>query len=295
MSSEDYYRTLGVEAGASSTTIKKAYKKLALQHHPDKGGSVQVFQKISEAFSVLNDPQQRQTYDDDRNGSGRGGLHDFPGFASKGNFPSSAGGRQPFTQQDAFSMFDSFFADMADMHQHMHSHFHDRSHSSHTHHAQAARGGGGGNRRDAFNDDEGGDPFGMPFGGAGDILGRMLNGSGGGGRRSDPFSDPFFGGMGMGDMLQSFGGGSGGGAYSSSSSSSSFTSGGVTQGTSVSTRTTFDSNGQKKTIRETSTIGPDGQRHTQREEWVGDEGPAGAGSRRIAGAGGEDRDRRRLK
>jgi curved DNA-binding protein len=59
----DYYSTLGVGKNANTDDIKKAYRKLASQHHPDKGGDTATFQKIEEAYRVLSDPQQRQQYD----------------------------------------------------------------------------------------------------------------------------------------------------------------------------------------------------------------------------------------
>lgn len=59
----DYYSTLGVNKQASPEEIKKAYKKLAMQHHPDRGGNQATFQKINEAYDTLKDPQKRQQYD----------------------------------------------------------------------------------------------------------------------------------------------------------------------------------------------------------------------------------------
>jgi DnaJ-class molecular chaperone len=59
----DYYKTLGVAKTATPDEIKKAYRKLASQHHPDKGGDTAMFQKIEEAYRILSDPQQRQQYD----------------------------------------------------------------------------------------------------------------------------------------------------------------------------------------------------------------------------------------
>jgi len=64
---DDYYVTLGVERNADANTIKKAYRKLAQKHHPDRNqGDKQAeerFKKISEAYAVLSDPEKRSQYD----------------------------------------------------------------------------------------------------------------------------------------------------------------------------------------------------------------------------------------
>lgn len=60
---KDYYNTLGVARDAAHTDIKHAYRRLASQHHPDKGGSTERFQQIQEAYAVLSDADQRQKYD----------------------------------------------------------------------------------------------------------------------------------------------------------------------------------------------------------------------------------------
>ena len=60
---EDLYERLGVSRSASTEDLKKAFKKLAMKHHPDKGGDAETFKKINEAYSVLSDPQKRQMYD----------------------------------------------------------------------------------------------------------------------------------------------------------------------------------------------------------------------------------------
>lgn len=59
----DHYSTLGVGKNANAEEIKKAYRKLAGKHHPDKGGDTATFQKIEEAYRILSDPHQRQQYD----------------------------------------------------------------------------------------------------------------------------------------------------------------------------------------------------------------------------------------
>jgi DnaJ-class molecular chaperone len=59
----DHYSVLGVSKTATPDEIKKAYRKLASQHHPDKGGDKVKFQEIQSAYDVLGDPQKRQHYD----------------------------------------------------------------------------------------------------------------------------------------------------------------------------------------------------------------------------------------
>lgn len=59
----DYYNVLGVAKSASQDEIKKRYRKLAMQHHPDKGGDEAKFKEINEAYDVLGDPQKRAQYD----------------------------------------------------------------------------------------------------------------------------------------------------------------------------------------------------------------------------------------
>lgn len=63
---KDYYGILGVTKGASEAAIKQAYRKLASQHHPDKGGDTARFQEIEEAYRVLSDPVTRGEYDNPR-------------------------------------------------------------------------------------------------------------------------------------------------------------------------------------------------------------------------------------
>jgi DnaJ family protein A protein 2 len=58
-----YYTVLGVDKSASTEEIKKAYRALAMKHHPDKGGDSEQFKKISEAYETLSDPQKREAYD----------------------------------------------------------------------------------------------------------------------------------------------------------------------------------------------------------------------------------------
>jgi curved DNA-binding protein len=67
MDFQDYYQTLGVPRGASQADIKKAFRKLAREHHPDKKPgdktAEQRFKQINEANAVLSDPDKRKKYD----------------------------------------------------------------------------------------------------------------------------------------------------------------------------------------------------------------------------------------
>src|SRR6476619_6922841 len=81
----DFYQTLGVARGASELEIKTAYRKQAMQWHPDRNnGSKEAeeqFKAITEAYDVLKDPQKRAAYDRygdaafQRGGAGMGGMH----------------------------------------------------------------------------------------------------------------------------------------------------------------------------------------------------------------------------
>jgi DnaJ-class molecular chaperone len=61
--STDYYQTLGVPRNANPDDIKRAYRKLAGQHHPDKGGDTKKFQDIQAAYATLGDAEKRAQYD----------------------------------------------------------------------------------------------------------------------------------------------------------------------------------------------------------------------------------------
>lgn len=118
MEKQDYYETLGVQKGASADEIKKAYRRLAVKHHPDKeGGDEAKFKQISEAYEVLKDETKRQRYDQFGHagvggdsgaggnpfGGGGGGFDfngqgfnfDFGGFDMGDIFGSFFGGQNP--------------------------------------------------------------------------------------------------------------------------------------------------------------------------------------------------------
>lgn len=62
--SKDYYKILGVEKNATADDVKKAFKKAAMQHHPDRpGGNETKFKEVNEAYQVLNDVEKRKRYD----------------------------------------------------------------------------------------------------------------------------------------------------------------------------------------------------------------------------------------
>ncbi len=96
---EDYYKLLGVEKTATEHEIKKAFRRLALQYHPDKNkdeGAEEQFKRIVEAYEVLSDESQRKKYDKFGH-TGKGG---FGGFGDFGKFD--------FTS--FFKQFDDLFA-----------------------------------------------------------------------------------------------------------------------------------------------------------------------------------------
>jgi curved DNA-binding protein len=59
----DYYNTLGISKSASEADIKSAYRKMAMKHHPDRGGDEKKFKEVTEAYETLSDPQKKQMFD----------------------------------------------------------------------------------------------------------------------------------------------------------------------------------------------------------------------------------------
>lgn len=78
----DYYNILGVSKDASANDIKKKYRQLARENHPDKGGNKEHFQKIQEAYETLSDPQKRNEYDNGKTPN----VHINGGFPFEFNF-----------------------------------------------------------------------------------------------------------------------------------------------------------------------------------------------------------------
>jgi len=71
---ESFYDILGVGENATSDEIKKSYRKLAMEHHPDKGGDAEMFKKISEAYDTLSDEGKRIQYDGQKNNQNFGSI-----------------------------------------------------------------------------------------------------------------------------------------------------------------------------------------------------------------------------
>lgn len=83
MDKRDYYEVLGVGKSASADELKKAYRKAAIEHHPDRGGDEAKFKEINEAYEVLKDDKKRQRYDQFGHAGvgGNGGGDPFGGFS----------------------------------------------------------------------------------------------------------------------------------------------------------------------------------------------------------------------
>lgn len=97
---KDYYEILGVDKNASNEDVKRAYRKLAHKHHPDKnGGDEKKFKEINEAFQVLGDDSKRKQYDQ------FGAAGGFSGDFSQG----FEGGRWGFGAEDLGDVFETFF------------------------------------------------------------------------------------------------------------------------------------------------------------------------------------------
>lgn len=82
----NYYQILGVNESASQEDIKQAYRKLAMKNHPDRGGNTAEFQKISEAYDTLGDPNKRFEYDTQRKGGAQFSFNADPNDINFGPF-----------------------------------------------------------------------------------------------------------------------------------------------------------------------------------------------------------------
>jgi len=111
----DFYKILGISKSASADEIKKAYRKLALEHHPDKGGDEVEFKKINEAYQTLSDAQKRAQYDQygqtfSGNGGGTGGYSAQGGPASGWDFGGGQGFEFNFGGGGLGDIFGDFFS-----------------------------------------------------------------------------------------------------------------------------------------------------------------------------------------
>jgi molecular chaperone DnaJ len=113
---DDYYKILGVGKGASDDEIKKAYRKLAHKHHPDKsGGDEKKFKEINEAYQVLSDKSKRAQYDQFGQTFGQGGFsggggQGFGGFDfSDMHFDFGGSGGQEFGGENFQDIFSNIF------------------------------------------------------------------------------------------------------------------------------------------------------------------------------------------
>lgn len=109
--STNYYQTLGITQTASADEIKRAYRKLASQHHPDKGGDKHKFQEIQKAYEILSNPQHRAQYDNPMsqargfNFNVNNGQFDFESIFDIFGARFQQPGRQPQKQRAMMSLW----------------------------------------------------------------------------------------------------------------------------------------------------------------------------------------------
>jgi len=100
---DDYYKLLGLQRDATQPEIKRAFRRISMKEHPDKGGDPEKYARISHAYDVLSNEEKRRNYDQfgDENGpQGGGGFNPFGDFFSGfGNFHFNTGGNNQRREQ----------------------------------------------------------------------------------------------------------------------------------------------------------------------------------------------------
>src|SRR3954469_16879948 len=103
----DYYEVLGIPRDASEADVKKAYRKLARQYHPDRNPGDKTaeakFKEVQEAYAILGDKQKKATYD--RFGSARPTPGGFPGGAAQFDFSGAGIDPEVFQSGDLGELF----------------------------------------------------------------------------------------------------------------------------------------------------------------------------------------------
>jgi len=107
INSDDYYKVLGVPRNADEKQIKRAYRKLAVKHHPDKNpkdpkSAEERFKKVGEAYEVLSDEKKRRTYDQFGKDGLKGGSGGMGGFNAHDIFKAFFSHGDPFGDDDGF-------------------------------------------------------------------------------------------------------------------------------------------------------------------------------------------------
>lgn len=110
MTKRDYYEVLGVANDASADEIKKAYRRLAVAHHPDKeGGDETKFKEINEAYQILSNPEKRQRYDQFGHAGVGSSAASEGGFGGFGGFGQGQRINVDFGDLGLGDIFESFF------------------------------------------------------------------------------------------------------------------------------------------------------------------------------------------
>ena len=110
----DYYEVLGVGKNASADELKKAYRRLAVQYHPDRGGDEGKFKEVSEAYEVLKDDSKRKRYDQfGHAGVGSSAASDGNPFGGFGGFQGAENVNFDFGDLGLGDIFGSFFGGQA--------------------------------------------------------------------------------------------------------------------------------------------------------------------------------------